>query len=231
VFDGNTFQLTDSSAGDSPATGGQLTWFPAAGLLIDLGADLDAVGGGPAIPCPSGAPCPLIPAADDWQWTGSGWTLVQDLPASAAAAYFETAPVGDTAAGDVVGLDAAGATWTSTDPESGWVNASPATSPSPRSGFALAYDGSTGQVVLFGGDLLGSTAAAGEVLGDTWTWDGSTWTEQASGAATPAPSSTPSPSGSVEPVPSGVDVPPMPPAASPAVSASSATSSSAGAAS
>ena len=225
VFDGSTFHLADSSAGDSPAAGGELAWFPAPGLLVDLGADLDAVAGGPAIPCPSGAPCPLIPAAEDWQWTGSGWTPVQDLQASAAAPYFETPPVGDTAAGDLVGLDTTGATWTSTDPASGWVKASPATSPSPRSGFAVAYDGSTGQVVLFGGELLGSTAAAGEVMGDTWTWDGATWTLRGASAPTPTASATPAPPGSVEPVSSGA-VPSMPPVASPAVSASSTTTSS-----
>jgi hypothetical protein len=37
----------------------------------------------------------------------------------------------------------------------------------------MAYDGATGNVVLFGGDN-GSRA-----LRDTWTWDGSTWTKQA----------------------------------------------------
>jgi hypothetical protein len=205
VFDGSTFQLADSSASDSPPSGGELAWFPAPGLLVDLGADLDAVAGGPAIPCPSDAPCPLIPAAEDWQWTGSGWTPVQGPQTGAGAPYFEVPPVADPAAGDVVGLDTAGATWTSTDPASGWVKASPANSPAPRSEPALAYDAATSQVVLFGGELLGSTSAAGEVVGDTWTWDGTTWTEQEGDAPAPTPSATAVPTASGVP-----SLPPLP---------------------
>jgi hypothetical protein len=193
VFDGSTFQLADSSASDSPASGGQLAWFPGPGLLVDLGANLDAVAGGSAASCPADAPCPLIPAAEDWQWTGSGWTPVQNLQASAAARYFEAPPVSDTAAGEVLGLDYTGALWVSTNPAAGWVEAPSAGAPAPRSEPALAYDGSNGQVVLFGGELLGSTSAAGEVMGDTWTWDGTTWTEQAGGAPASTPSATPVP--------------------------------------
>ena len=37
-----------------------------------------------------------------------------------------------------------------------------------------AYDAATGRVVLFGG-----SAANGTIFGDTWTWNGSTWTQQA----------------------------------------------------
>jgi hypothetical protein len=147
----------------------------------------------------------LIPAAEDWQWTGSGWSPVQDLQAGAAR-YFQTPPVSDTAAGEVVGLDYTGVLWISTNPAAGWVEAPSAGAPAPRSAPALAYDGSTGQVVVFGGQLLGSTSAAGEVMGDTWTWDGTSWTEQEGGAPTATASATPVPtlSGvpSLPPVPS-----------------------------
>jgi hypothetical protein len=102
----------------------------------------------------------------------------------------------------VVGLDSTGALWVSTNPAAGWVEAPSAGAPAPRSEPALAYDGSNGQVVLFGGELLGSTSAAGEVMGDTWTWDGTTWTEQAGGA----PASTPS----APPVPTAPGVPSLP---------------------
>ena len=44
----------------------------------------------------------------------------------------------------------------------------------------MAYDAATGNVVLFGG-----TARPGP-LGDTWTWDGSTWTKQAPATSPPA---------------------------------------------
>jgi hypothetical protein len=227
VFDGTTFQLADSSATDSPASGGDLAWFPGPGLLVDRGADLDAEMGGVADACPYGDPCPLIPTAEDWQWTGTGWTAVQDLQASAAAPFFEVPPVSDAAAGDVVGVDATGATWVSTNPASGWVTALSGNSPAPRSGFALADDGATGQVVLFGGELLGSTSAAGEVVGDTWTWDGTTWTLQGGSAPTPTPSATPMPTTSgvpsLSPMPSASAVAGSPPPSSTPLASASAS--------
>ena len=44
----------------------------------------------------------------------------------------------------------------------------------------MAYDPATGNVVLFGG------ADALQRFGDTWTWDGTTWTKQAPATSPPA---------------------------------------------
>jgi hypothetical protein len=52
-----------------------------------------------------------------------------------------------------------------------WSQQYPATSPPPRSYSTMAYDPASKQVVLFGG-LDGSA-----YLGDTWTWNGSTWSQ------------------------------------------------------
>jgi N-acetylneuraminic acid mutarotase len=41
----------------------------------------------------------------------------------------------------------------------------------------MAYDAATGNVVLFGG-IHHNDSGNVVVLGDTWTWDGSTWTRQ-----------------------------------------------------
>jgi hypothetical protein len=57
---------------------------------------------------------------------------------------------------------------------SGWSQLSPAISPPARLGAGMAYDPTTGTVVLFGGRNDGN----GVPFGDTWTWDGVTWTEQ-----------------------------------------------------
>jgi len=54
-----------------------------------------------------------------------------------------------------------------------WTRQSPATAPSARQGPGMAYDPTTGTVVLFGGGNSGD-----DKLGDTWTWDGDTWTQQ-----------------------------------------------------
>jgi hypothetical protein len=37
----------------------------------------------------------------------------------------------------------------------------------------MAYDQATGQLALFGGAINSGTVA----YGDTWTWDGTTWTQ------------------------------------------------------
>ena len=54
-----------------------------------------------------------------------------------------------------------------------WIQESPATSPSARSDHAMAYDAGHGQTVLFGGG-----DSTGDFLGDTWVWDGTTWTQK-----------------------------------------------------
>ena len=51
-----------------------------------------------------------------------------------------------------------------------WVAMNPPTSPSARVGHKMAFDSLRGRVVLFGG----STASG--LSGETWEWDGSTWT-------------------------------------------------------
>lgn len=48
-----------------------------------------------------------------------------------------------------------------------------------RNAHALAYDSTRGRVVLFGG------ADASKVRGDTWEWDGNSWSQVSS--AGPAP--------------------------------------------
>lgn len=53
-----------------------------------------------------------------------------------------------------------------------WTQASPATSPSPRYASTAAYDTAHHDTVLFGGDSTGTPMA------DTWTWDGTNWTQQ-----------------------------------------------------
>jgi len=66
-----------------------------------------------------------------------------------------------------------GDTWIFT-PTAGWLQLFPATSPSPRGGAAFVYDPVLKMALLFGG----GTAQGNGLLGDTWTWDGTTWTQQ-----------------------------------------------------
>jgi len=64
-----------------------------------------------------------------------------------------------------------GDTWARTGAT--WAQQHPATSPSPRTGASMVYDPATQQLLLFGG---GATPA-GPFNGDTWTWNGTTWTQ------------------------------------------------------
>lgn len=63
-----------------------------------------------------------------------------------------------------------------------WTELSPANSPPARAFASAAYDQVGGEIVLFGG--VGPDASGAlEELGDTWTFDGSTWTQEATPSA------------------------------------------------
>jgi len=54
-----------------------------------------------------------------------------------------------------------------------WTQQFPQTSPPARGGYSLVYDSAHGEVVLFGG-----ADDNGNLLNDTWVWDGTNWTEK-----------------------------------------------------
>lgn len=60
-----------------------------------------------------------------------------------------------------------------------WTEARLATRPAPRTGALMAYDPSRKVVLMFGGTGKGAAARSAPVqLNDTWTWNGSKWTQQ-----------------------------------------------------
>jgi hypothetical protein len=59
-------------------------------------------------------------------------------------------------------------------PINNWFEPNPPTVPSGRTGAAMAYMQSSGQIVMFGG----YQADVGVLLNDTWTWNGTNWTQQ-----------------------------------------------------
>ncbi len=64
-----------------------------------------------------------------------------------------------------------GDTWEWDTAGHSWSNVSPGSSPSARDDHSMAYDAAHNRVVLFGG-----RDANGTPLGDTWLWNGTTWT-------------------------------------------------------
>jgi hypothetical protein len=72
--------------------------------------------------------------------------------------------------------------WEGTD----WTQQHPAHLPPRRWAAGMAYDGATGQIVLFGGQ-----GGTGQDLGDLWTWDGTDWTGHLAGMIKVIPRSGP----------------------------------------
>ncbi|MBL8877016.1 MAG: hypothetical protein JNM86_14575 [Phycisphaerae bacterium] len=113
---------------------------------------------------------------ETWEWNGVQWTqrVVAGPPARSGASMcfdptrnvvvlfggFTTTYLGDTWEWD-------GTTWTQRA----------VTGPAPRTGSAFAYDSARGHAVLYGG-LRGSPMNGTPLLtNETWTWDGTAWTQ------------------------------------------------------
>ena len=132
---------------------------------------------------------------DTWTWDGSAWHQLQSVPSArdgVATAYDQARNQlvvfgGESYPVDGVTqlVDAVGDTWT-WDSTSGWQLRHPADSPSPGAYGAMAYDAATRQVVLLEGQGCGHRASdcqpgdpgCTEMASCTWTWDGTTWTQQ-----------------------------------------------------
>jgi hypothetical protein len=131
-----------------------------------------------------------------WTWNGTTWTKIS--PASSPGAlclesmaydpsnqtillfggYDNSGNSGSSAGceGDTVGSTALDSTWSFNGTT--WTKLSPSTNPPSRFNAAMAYDPNSSQIVLFGGcdGISGSTQQC-NALTDTWTWDGSNWTQ------------------------------------------------------
>jgi hypothetical protein len=106
-------------------------------------------------------------------------------PLAAAAAVIAVIAVAVTVSGAIHGRGPAGhrpaaSAVASDSPQQAldWTKQHPVRSPGARGLASMAYDAATGTVVLFGGDKLIPHCGCTN-FGDTWTWDGTTWTKQA----------------------------------------------------
>ena len=114
---------------------------------------------------------------DTWTWNGTTWT--EKTPATSPSARDTAVMAYDPSSGLVVlfggqgnGLNFLGDTWTWNGTT--WTQQTPATSPSARGNAVMAYDATSGQELLFGGQGNGTGFP---FLNDTWTWNGTTWTQ------------------------------------------------------
>ena len=118
-----------------------------------------------------------------WTWDGITWSRQFPSVSPSARAFNSQQMVFDVATRTIVLFGgygpngtAFGDTWEWSGRTKTWAQRTPETSPSPR-GTTLAYDGIRRQVVLFGGDSGGGDCCR-TYYGDTWTWDGTNWTQQ-----------------------------------------------------
>jgi hypothetical protein len=127
---------------------------------------------------------------DTWTWNGTAWT--QENPDHSPQAGGFGSMAYDAATSTVVlfggecdvphpGLCGDTWTWNGSD----WTNQHPTDSPPPREGEQMAYDPSTGNVVLFGGDCWNSDVGS-HICRDTWEWNGQNWTEASPANRPPA---------------------------------------------
>ncbi|MDQ1364901.1 MAG: large repetitive protein [Acidimicrobiaceae bacterium] len=113
---------------------------------------------------------------DTWSWDGNNW--VPNTPATSPAARSGAAMTFDAARGAVVlfggatGSDNRSDTWTWDG--ANWSQQHPAASPPARNDAALGFDPASQSAILFGGSS-GSGTNGTSALGDTWVWNGSTW--------------------------------------------------------
>jgi hypothetical protein len=124
---------------------------------------------------------------DTWTWDGKTWTQ-QFPPVSPTARRFDGhgmayyAPARKVLIfGGIDGGHVFGDTWTWDGIAKTWTEQMPLASPSTRRTM-IAYDEAGRVIVLFGGDS-GGPFTRDTVYGDTWIWDGVTWSRRFPAAA------------------------------------------------
>ena len=129
---------------------------------------------------------------DFWSWNGATWTSrVSPLPhPREAAGWVYDADRGvfvlfggnrfDEVSNSLCGCGfpiSLNDTWTWD--RHAWTRHDLSTAPPPRSVSSIAFDPAAHSVVLFGGDAqYGGVSLEGDFLNDTWTWNGSSWTQR-----------------------------------------------------
>ena len=123
---------------------------------------------------------------DTWTYNDSTWT--QQHPATSPPPSLGPSMAYDPGTSETVlfGGDDNGLFLNKTWAYNGstWTEQHPAASPSARYGASMAYASATGKMVLFGG--FGKSGSSYAYLADTWTYNGSTWTEQHPAKSPPA---------------------------------------------
>lgn len=131
-------------------------------------------------PPPQATVTPIIGSqGDTWAWDGTNWrkaSATGPAPRYLPSMAYDEKRAEFVLFGGQTSKGSSDETWTWNG--KAWSLQHPAHRPTLRRGAAMAYDPSHSVVVLFGGEV--TTGGPGEGIadaGDTWTWDGTDWTE------------------------------------------------------
>jgi hypothetical protein len=175
VWDGQTWTRQYPASSPPPRFNATLAYDPRNQTVVLFGGSQ------------SGVPIDLD---DTWLWDGQTWT--EQFPGTTPPSSSSATLVYDAATDSVV-LVGAGPqsdlwTWNGQD----WTAVVSPQNPPSRQATGVAYDAARGVIVLFGGATHTSDPVPGagvccatDTLGDTWLWDGRTWTEATAGAGPP----------------------------------------------
>ena len=112
---------------------------------------------------------------DTWTWNGSTWTAQDPAnspqPLESASMAYDSAGNRILLFGGIGANGASGQTWAWDGSTWTQLAVAPPSSPSPRYSASMVADAATGTDVLFGG-----LSSPGSYLGDTWSWNGTSWT-------------------------------------------------------
>jgi hypothetical protein len=162
--------------------------FEWAGGSWSSGSDVDGYSTIDAVSCPTVYFCAIgdyngdtqersVYSSDTWTYAASGDVWARQSPPTSPPARAYASISYDAAAGVDVMFGGSGSggpdsdTW-NYDTSSGTWTEEASTGPPARFGASMSYDATAGAVVLFGGQ-----SASGAELNDTWSWDGSSWSQ------------------------------------------------------
>ncbi len=165
TWDGSTWHQQSPSTSPPPRSDGGMATDPLHRNVVMFGGVNDCT-----------ITCSLL--GDTWTWDGTTWTdanppTVPPSRSRAAMAEDPVHPQDVLFGGEGVDGKAVGDTWTYDG--TAWTKRTPATSPAARYGAVMAWDPVTQTDLLFGGCCDPNSATG--YFRDTWSWDGSTWTE------------------------------------------------------
>lgn len=141
------------------------------------GASLDPTTGGVLILDGAGAGVPVL--HDQWRWDGSNWSYVSfNVPQERNQPSFADDPAAatDVLFGGAANYSYLNDTWTYDG--QGWTEHPEAVAPPVQASSGMAYDPTSRHVILLGRCPPCDSGSTGTLQpGQTWSWDGSSWTQ------------------------------------------------------